>query len=278
MHTLILLYFICLFGMKIRFRKKYIFLLLFFLAVLYLFWGPLFPWSPVKIGFTKIECSYAAVYIEDYDGDSIVYSMDEIIREEESFHGLKFKEKFKVIILGKDSNMKRYLPWMGGTGYSVKLGSVNVIYIGPNGRNSPYGIGAYIKHEMSHLLIHQNTPAGDMEIRDQAWLAEGIATYYGGPHYFEKKEFVMMWKENGFAFDSLYEENPLEMDKSIIRLKYTYYRFFVEFLVNTFGLEKFQAYLHSYINDPENYKSIFSEIYGIDLPGILRQFGVYMLQ
>ena len=56
--------------------------------------------------------------------------------------------------------MKRFLPWMRGSGYSVKLGSVNVIYIGANARNSQHGIGVFLKHEISHLLIHQNTSSG----------------------------------------------------------------------------------------------------------------------
>ena len=264
--------------MKIKSKRKYFFLLFILIIVLYLFWGPLFPWSPVKIGYKKIESAKATVYITDFENENVVYTLDEILREEEKFHNLQFKEHFKIIVLGKQSNMKRYLPWLIGSGYSVKLGSLNVIYIGSTARNSPYGIEVYLKHEISHLLIHQNTPSSsnNMEMLKQAWLTEGIATYFGGPHYYEKENFVELWKRNGLSFDDLYMENPHNMHKSIIRLKYTYYRFFIEFLITTFGIEKFQAYLKSYINNPKNYKLIFLETYNEELSEILQKFHKYM--
>jgi len=238
----------------------------------------LFPWNPIKSGFRKIESSKATVYITEFNDENVVYKLDEILQEEEEFHGIGFKKKFKIIILGKESNMKRFLPWMRGSGYSVKLGSVNVIYIGANARNSQHGIAVFLKHEISHLLIHQNARSGsnNMEILKQGWLSEGVATYFGGPHYYDKAEFLEVWTEKGLTFNNLYEENPLEMDGSIFRLKYTYYRFFVEFLIETYGLEKLQAYLKSYIINPKNYKIIFPEIYDEELKEILQKYNAYM--
>jgi hypothetical protein len=176
--------------------------------------------------------------------------------------------------------MKRYLPWLKGSGYSVKLSSLNLIYIGANARNSQHGIGVFLKHEISHILIHQNTSSkgNNAEILEQGWLAEGAATYFGGPHYFDKYEFIKLWKSNGLTFDSLYTENPHDMDRSIIRLKYTYYRFFIEFLVETYGIGKFQSYLKSYINNPKAYQMIFPEVYNEELNQILSSFSTYMNQ
>ena len=217
------------------------------------------------------------MYITDFNDDSAAYQIDEICREEELFHALRFKEKFKIIILGKESTMKRFLPWMRGSGYSVKLGFANVIYIGANARNSQYGIKAFLKHEISHLLIHQNTSSvkNNFEILKQGWLSEGVATYFGGPHYYKKSEFVEIWEGQGMTFDRLYEDNPLKM-RSVFSLKYTYYRFFIEFLIETYGLEKFQAYLKIYVNNPVNYKLIFPSVYNEDLILILQKFSVYM--
>jgi len=264
--------------MKIKHKKKYILLIFILLVASYLFWGPLFPWNPIKFGFMKIESSKATVYITDFKGENVVYQLDEIILEAEQFHGMEFKEKFKIIILGKESNMKRYLPWMSGSGYSVKLGSLNVIYIGANARNSPYGIGVFLKHEISHLLIHQNTSSHDknMVILNQGWLAEGVATYFGGPHYYDKNEFIELWNENGFQYNSLYMESPHEMGKNIIRLKYTYYRFFIEFMLENYGIETLQAYIKLYIDNPMNYKVFFPEIYNKELSEFLHDFAAYM--
>lgn len=264
--------------MKIISKKRIFFLTLILLIIMYLFWGPLFPWNPLKPGYTKIESEKVTVYIKDFEDENVIYKIDEILQEEEKFHGLKFNEKFKIVVLGKESNMKRYLPWMKGSGYSVKLGFLNLIYIGPNARKSQYGIGVFLKHEISHLLIHQNVSSNEknFEILKQGWLGEGVATYFGGPHYYDKKEFIEIWKGRGLRFNKLYEENPLEMDRSMFRLKYTYYRFFVDFLIESFGLDKFQAYLKSYTSNPSNYKIIFDEVYNEHLNELLRKFKIYM--
>jgi len=78
------------------------------------------------------------------------------------------------------------------------------------------------------------------------------------------------------SFDSLYEENPHDMGRDIIQLKYTYYRFFVEFLIETYGLEKLQDYLKDYMISPESYRIIFPEVYGLELNEILEKFDMYM--
>ena len=245
--------------------------------IVYLFWGPLFPWSPIKPGYKRMEASWARVYMADSETDSSVYRLDEILKEEEAFHGLKFNEKFRIVILGKESNMKRYLPWLNGSGYSIKLGMVNVIYIGPNARTSPYGMEPYLKHEISHLLIHQNASSAksNFQIQHQGWLTEGVATYFGGPHFYDRHELFELWTENGLAFDDLYCENPLEMGGRF-KMKYTYYRFFIDYLISTYGLEQFQSYLRMYIRDPKKYQSIFMDVYGKDLSDILSGFKTYM--
>jgi hypothetical protein len=232
----------------------------------------------MKRGFEKIDSPKATIYITDYNNEDDLFKLEDLLREEEEFHGLKFKEKFKIIVLGKDSNMKRFLPWLRGTGYSVKLGSFNVIYIGPNARKSSYGIGVYLKHEISHLLLHQHTTSHNknMEILKQAWLAEGVATYFGGPHYYTKNVFVELWKTKGLRFNHLFMENPHDMDRSIIRLKYTYYRFFIEYLVDTYGLEKLQTFIKAYIYNPKDYNELFPKVYGNELDEVLLGFKAYM--
>ena len=70
---------------------------------------------------------------------------------------------------------------------------INLVYIGRNGRKSEYGLEVFIKHELSHLLLHQNLPQKKdaFEIQNQGWLMEGIATYFGGPNYYQKE--VHLW-------------------------------------------------------------------------------------
>ena len=259
-------------------KMKYTFVLIFCLFMLYLFWGPLLPWSPVKIGYKKIETEKCTLYIKDMaQGDEAVYKLDEILTAEEVWHNLKYKDHFKIVVLDKNSNMKRYVPWLKGDSYSVNLGFMNLIYIGPIARRSVYGIVPYIKHELSHLLIHQNTPQKRdvFEMQKQGWFTEGIATYLGGPDFYGKREFVSACKARGLELTSLNETNIMDVPIRDLRLRYAYYKYFIEFLVETYGLEQLQEYIKKYLNNPEDYKAIFLEVYQNDLPAILDKFSSY---
>jgi len=260
-------------------KKRYIFLLIFCLLMLYLFWGPLFPWSPIKIGYKKIETEKCTLYIKDLvQRDEAVYKLDEIITAEEAWHGLTYKENFKIVVLDESSNMKRYVFWLKGNSSAVSLGFVNLVYIGPNARKSLYGIDTYIKHELSHLLIHQNTPSKKdvFEMQRQGWLVEGIATYFGGPDFYAKAEFIAACKERGLEFTSLNETNIMNVPIRDLRLRYAYYKYFIQFLVETYGLEKLQEYIKKYLINPREYKNIFLEVYQNDLSIILDKFSLYL--
>lgn len=254
-------------------KKKYWALLVLVIIISYLLWGPLFPWNPVKIGYKKISSKKATVYINDItEKDSVVYRINEIISEEEKFHNLKYVDGISIIILNKESNMKRYLPWLKGSGYSVTLSLVNLIYIGPNARKSSNGIEPYLKHELSHLLIDQNTTFKKARIiHEQGWFAEGIAEYFSGHYFYSKEEFLKLCAIKNLNFKSLHEENPLKMSIGETRLKYTYYKFFIEFLVENYGLTKLQEYLKKYINHPQDYKKYFVEIYSNDIDELLKK-------
>jgi len=261
-------------SMKIKIKKRYIILTFLVLLLVYLFWGPLFPWSPIKPGFHKIESDQVTVFIDNFSKkDSLLYDIKQIMSGEEAFHGLKFKDKVKIIILSEDSNMKRFLPWMEGTGFSVSLSMVNLIYIGSTARKSEYGYLVYLKHELSHELIRQHTSTENaFETQEQGWMAEGLATYYGGPDYYSKAEFIDLCLKKQIKFDNLLEQNPLKIPRSDIWFTYTYYRYFIDFLIEKYGLGKLQIYLKKYLNNPYAYKDMFVEIYSKNYLEILTEY------
>ena len=267
--------------MRKKTKRLYIILGLFFsVLVIYLFWGPLFLWNPIKIGYTKIDTPKAVIYISNITPkDSIVYHIGKIISEEEKFHDLKFKNKIKIIVLDEESNMKRYLPWLSGSKYSVSLSMVDLIYIGPTARKSLEGIETHLKHELSHMLMDQNTTHTAAKlIHNQGWFAEGIAEYFSGHKFLTKSEFIELCKSKNLRFVNFHEKNPLNMSIGEIRLKYTFYKFFIEFLVKEFGIKKIQQYLKKYIKNPHNYKKLFPEIYFMDLNELLRKFNSKIIQ
>lgn len=265
--------------MKFKIRFKYILSIVLLLIVLYLFWGPLLAWSPIKFGYEEIKTNKAVILIKSKTpADSVIYNIDEIIKEEESWHDLQYTDNFKIIIVDKDADMRRHLPWLKGKGHSVCIGFANLVYIGANARKSEYGIGTYIKHELSHLLIHQNTPSKKdvFEMQEQGWFTEGLATYFGGPEYFTKKEFVDLCFEKGLDLSSLNEANIIKVPVKDKRILYTHYRYFIEYLVNNYGLEKLQEYIKRYIDNPSDYENLFVEVYKEELVYILKNYDKYI--
>ena len=57
-----------------------------------------------------------------------------------------------------------------------------------------------------------------------------------------------------------------------LKFSYSYYRYFIEFLVKYYGIKKLQEYLKAYINKPENYNKIFVKVYSNDLDEILKKY------
>ena len=257
-------------------KKKIIYIVAIFSMGLlfYLFWGPLFPWSPIKPGFQKIPSSKSNVIIQNMTlSDSIVYHIDDILEEEEIFHQLNYADRVTIIIVDPNTNMKRFAPWLRGSGYSVSLSLLNLIYIGPIARQSSQGIRTYLKHELSHMLMDQNTSFKKaLKMHEQGWLLEGIAQYFSGHHFYSRSKFIEICKSNQISFDSLREQNPLEMSFPNLKLNYTYYQLFVEYLVFQYGLESLQEYIKLYIEDPEKYRTMFETVYDSELNNILAAF------
>jgi hypothetical protein len=240
----------------------------------YLFWVPLFPWSPIKPGFQKIPSTKANVYIQNItSADSIVYELDQILADEEIFHQLNYEDRVTIIIIDPKTSMKRFAPWLKGSGYSVSLSMLNLIYIGPIARQSSFGIKTYLKHELSHMLMDQNTSFGKaLKMHEQGWLLEGIAQYFSGHHFYSRSEFIALSKTNQINFSSLREQNPLDMSFPNLKLNYTYYQLFVDYLVNRYGLEYLQNFIKFYIEEPDSYRELFETIYGSELDTILDAF------
>ncbi len=243
-------------------------------------WGPLFPWNPIKIGYTTIKSPKATVYVDDMtQEDSIVYDIQQIVKDEEKFHGLNYTRPFKIIVLSKDSQNKRYLPWMNGSSFSVSLSPLNLIYIGKNARKSPNGIGPHLKHELSHLLIDQNTSLKKaMKIHKQVWLVEGIAELFSGHTFYSKEELTHLINQNPHQIPILKEQTPQNMSWKQLQLEYSYYRYFMEFLIENYGLEKMHRYIKRYIDAPLNYKKSFLGVYPVELGSVFNAYNIILLK
>src|SRR5262245_10320838 len=109
--------------------------LLFFLMLALAFpFGPLFPWSPLKLGYNRTSYARADVYVGQQNQLSNDYGLvDQMMSEAERFHGLTFKRRVRVIECKDWRACERSLLWMGNVHAlgGVTLATGDVIYITP---------------------------------------------------------------------------------------------------------------------------------------------------
>jgi hypothetical protein len=67
-------------------------------------WGKLFPYSPVKIGFTKYELSNIEIYIQNGAEYKDLKAIDNLFPSIEDFHQLKFLKKPDIYIFRDREN------------------------------------------------------------------------------------------------------------------------------------------------------------------------------
>ena len=259
--------------------KKFILFSFLFVLLVYLFYGPLFPWSPVKIGFKAYKVDHLKVFVHKVMEQKVSgIDFDEILNHIEETHGLEFQKSIRIVVLDENSSMKRFVPWLKGSGFSVQLGYLNLVYIGSIGVQSPYGIEVYIKHELSHLIISHNTsPKRKLfEMQRQGWLSEGLAGYYGGPVFHSKQEFLELCNLYNDEIIDLPLRNPLQIPKEQHTFYYSYYRLFVSYLVEFYGPDKIKDYLAQYIEEPQDYQAYFATVYDSSEKELMQRFKQYL--
>lgn len=173
-------------------KKGYIAITILAAAVLIysLQWGLLFPLSPVKFGFNKISHKNASVLYPKNTVLSNGYeSVDHLMNETEKFHGLKFKKKIQIIVCATESQYQRYSTQRSPV-CTMHTGSV--IYVNPVVQNTNRDIHGFLKHELSHALIFQNTTLLKT-IKMKRWIREGLAVYYGNPHHYYQGKISSHW-------------------------------------------------------------------------------------
>jgi len=249
--------------------------LLFVLLMAFPF-GPLLPWSPIKPGYSSASYAHADVYFnrnEPLAGD--YQQVDQMMAEAEAFHHLKFQRRVKVVACKNWGDCARAWPWMnvkplGG----VTLGTGDAIYITPKLKEKNFSITEFLRHELSHAVISQNTTIrNSMKMTGQAWFSEGIAVWFGNQtSYLSQAEFL----EKAKTTDLTTVIDPGRMDRNSpnwsARFAYPAQRYFLEYLKQTQGADRFQNFLVKYIHDPDAYQKLFNDTFQQSLTDAIQQF------
>lgn len=249
---------------------------LFFLLLMAFPFGPLLPWSPIKPGYGSVSYARADVYFNKNEAEPDGYrQVDQMMAEAEAFHGLKFRRRVKVVACKSWGDCARAWPWMnvrplGG----VTLGTGDAIYLTPKLKEKNFSVVEFLRHELSHALISQNTTIrSSLKLTDQAWFSEGIAVWFGNQTaYLSQAEFL----EKARTSDLAKVIDPSQMNRAgpdwSARFAYPAQRYFLEYLKQTYGAERFRDFLASYIHDPDAYQRQFRETFGQSLADAVRQF------
>ena len=244
-----------------------LFLALLVLSVLAFLYGPLFPWSPVKPGYAMISFPRADIYFDPAQPLNEDYrAVGAMMDEAESFHRLTYHQRVKVIACRSWRSCGWFLPWMNmGPLGGVTLETGDAIYITPKIKERNFSAAEFLRHELSHALISQNTTMRNAhKLNSLVWFNEGMAVSFGRQtSYFSRDEFLT----KAATVDLADFIDPARIAKQQAtgswpaRFAYPAQRYFVEYLKAKFGPDVFQSFLLRCIHDPDNHAALFQEVF-----------------
>jgi hypothetical protein len=260
-----------------RLLRAIVIALILLLALCFPF-GPLFPWSPWKPGYTSVVFDRATIYYPAGGRlPGAFIDLDRDIEESEQFHRLKVPKPIRVILCRNWSDFHRFMPGTGRVG-AVTLDTGTVIYVAPRVAERGLDYAEFLRHEISHATVNQHQSLREAHGNSKApWLFEGLAVSFGRQKAYatlqEFKAFVMA-RDLVSVIDPAQRRPDLPSD---MRLNYQVWRYFLEYLIETQGRDKFQNLLLEAIRDPASSERAFQSVYGIAMPDEIRRFRADML-
>jgi hypothetical protein len=230
--------------------------------------GPLFPWSPVKPGYTHFTLHRADIYYPSGTTLEEAYrQVDNFIAEAETFHQLKMPERITVIAPRTWTDFHLQAPWQRGPVGALTLQTGTVIFVTPKIAEKHFDTAEFLRHELSHAIIDQNTTLWrGHKMNGQPWLYEGLAVDFGKQKsYLTEEEFVARAQTQPLApaFDG---------DNSDMRFNYVAWSSFLRYMIHTRGRDRFQDYLLRVMQDPDGARALFPECFGTSFDNAILEF------
>ncbi len=271
--------------MKFRkFKKRYWISAICVILVYYLFvWGPLFPWNPIKSGYKEYKSqTYSVYFAQDTALPSYYQSLETFLSDTSTTFDLPISRSIKIIRTDKD-HMRGYIPWLHTDGLGgVALMTGDILYINAEKiAEQELNEEEYVKHELVHLLHHQNTNIFNASRAGSiTYISEGVPFYVGGPRFYSHDEFIEHLKkarlEESTEGDSPYVADAFkglnEESAERYKVSHTLYGEFIKYLIESYGQEKFNTFNHEYLKTPSLHRTIFEEQYGKKLEVALQEF------
>lgn len=263
-------------------------------AVYGFFFGPLFPWCPIKPGFSTLRLNRCSILYPKGTQPAPEYAtLDTLMEETEQFHKLRFKKKIQVIVCASNEQCRRFSRTNGhactvqtGTVLYVRPSIRDTVYpppLGPDGEIIPESeagkqprrdLTGFLKHELSHALLYQNTSLFKA-FRISRWVDEGLAVHFGNPdHYYRGREFRALAFDRGFFFNLLEEDSEPDNLPGGIKYFFTYgaYGGFMRYLFQVHGRDTALDFIHQYIQAPGKQEHLFRKCFSCTPAEMLERF------
>jgi hypothetical protein len=250
-----------------------------------LLWGKLFPYSPIKIGFTKHALQHVVIFAQDGCDIRVCETIDARIRDIEDFHGLRFTRMPEILVF-RDS--------ISYLSHSVTRAR---FYAYPNGNIvvSPWAVreagdgtismDTYLAHELSHSLLYQHMGFMTAYFFFPRWLLEGIAVcsvnQMGTSWYPSKSQTYAYIRQGNFLPPGCFNTPKEDQVPLNVRFRSTFayseFACLVDYLKVVYGTEKFARYIGQLL-DSYHPEQVFHDVYGIDFETCLQDFQQYVQQ
>jgi hypothetical protein len=246
------------------------------IAILLAFpFGPLFPWSPWKPGYREVHLDRTdVVFAEGTALDPVYREIDRYVAEAEVFHRLAAPRRLTLVACRDWADFERFMPHLRGRVHAaVAIVTGTVIYVTPKTAERGLDVGEFLRHEISHAVLHQNQSVwAASRIGKIEWLTEGLAVSYGRQKaFFSREEFLRRANEVPLLPvidpDRRGEAVPWNM-----RFAYPTWRYFTEYLRAKHGDVRFDAYLRRCLATPGDWREHFSPVFGVEFAAAVEAY------
>ncbi len=247
-------------------------LLFFMLLALAFPFGPLFPWSPVKLGYHTINYARADVSVTKAQPiESEFAALDQLMNEAEAFHQLRYQRRIKVIGCKDWGTCKRGMPWMNVNSLGGVTLAGDVIYLTPKLKEKNFSTEQFLKHELTHALLCQNTTLiKGYKLNDQPWFSEGLAVSFGRQQdYIKRDEWLKLAATTSLT---QYLDPKLRPQEWNARFAYPTQRYFIEWLKATYGEDRFHQFLTRNIAEPDVWRATFASVFATSFDATIQQY------
>jgi len=227
-----------------------------------------FHLNPIKLGFREYDLGRFKMLSKSLVPEGDYGTISESMSRNEAAVAMRFKSKVQIILLERQSDVDRYQPFASAADRRNSTAFApwpNTIYVTPKAKEKYGTLEGTVAHELSHVLLIQNYGVIKMAAlwKQAEWIPEGFATYLNNwPDYFTRAELPEEMKKVGITIEADSFPPSGQLSKLSLPLRYTIYRYFVEYLYQRAPSSTIVQFLKDACNSPGKTRALFMKAFG----------------